>query len=197
MNCSDPTGQLTTLAILGIVVSGIIGGVVAACSAVAAEKTGWELITNIVIGVAVGAGTAAVAAVAAIEVAAGTLALTRAAQSVAGASAMIGAAGECASQITEYGFHHTEENYEFDPIVAVTSIAYSAGMNSLSGLMSFGLNNVFVSAVDEVIGVCVSAEGSVALGSMDFGIRQIISAVSDGGATHHISHKTPIRVSYD
>jgi len=50
-------------------------------------------------------------------------------------------------------------------------------MNTLSGLLSFGINITFASEVDEIAGVFVSSVGSTGLGGIDFGIRQLIGAI--------------------
>ena len=60
----------------------------------------------------------------------------------------------------------------------MSMMAYSAGINAFAGTMSYGLNTVFSSGIDELIGVAVSAEASVALGGIDFGVRQFVSALN-------------------
>ena len=59
----------------------------------------------------------------------------------------------------------------------VTYLGYSAATNTLSGLLSFGINITFASEVDEIAGVFVSSVGSTGLGGIDFGIRQLIGAI--------------------
>jgi RHS repeat-associated protein len=175
---SDPTGELGAVAIAGIVVSGIIGGTVSALGAAASGKSTGEIALNFLLGAAVGAGTAAYAAVAAAAVAASAITTAAAVKSVACASAAIGAIGEGVGQIIDYAFHRNDSDYRFDLGVSMSMMAYSAGINAFAGTMSYGLNTVFLSGIDELIGVAVSAEASVALGGIDFGVRQSVSALS-------------------
>lgn len=174
---TDRNGELGIIAIAGIVVSGIIGGTVAAISAAASGKSGWEVVANFAIGAAVGAGTAAVAAAAAAAMIAGTITTAAATGVVAGSSAAIGALGDGLSQLTEYAFHKNDEDYAFDPILSVTSVLHSACTNTMSGMLSLGINTTFASSIDELAGLFISGEASVALGALDFGIRQVITAV--------------------
>jgi len=173
----DAGGHLTSAAIAGIVISGIIGGIAAAANSVAAGKDVWEVAANFLIGVGVGAATATVAAVAAVAVAAGTITATVGWGAVAAASAVTGLVGDGLSQLTEYALHKNDANYEYDWRASITSLGYSAAMNTLSGLLSFGINITFASEVDEIAGVFVSSVGSTGLGGIDFGIRQLIGAI--------------------
>ena len=173
----DPNGKLGIIAIAGIVVSGIIGGTVAAISAAASGKDGWEVAANFAIGAAVGAGTAAVAVAASAAMLAGTISTAVGTGVVAGSSAVIGAAGDGLSQLTEYAFHKDDADYTYDPIASTASVFHSACTNTISGVMSLGINTAFSSSADELAGLFVSGEGSVALGAIDFGVRQLLSAI--------------------
>ena len=173
----DPNGKLGIIAIAGIVVSGIIGGAVAAISAASSGKDGWEVAANFAIGAAVGAGTAAVAVAASAAMIAGTITTAAGTGVVAGSSAVIGALGDGLSQLTEYAFHKDEADYTYDPIASTVSIVHSAFTNTISGVMSLGINTTFASSTDELAGLFVSGEASTALGGIDFAIRQLISAV--------------------
>ena len=160
---------------MGIAVSGLIGGVAAAVNAAASGKEGWEVAANFFIGAGVGVATAAVAAVAAVAVSAGMI--TGTAGAVAAGSAGIGFVGDGLSQLTEYAFHYDDPEYRYDWRTSLTSLAYSAVMNTASGLLSFGINIPFADEVDEICGVFVAGVASTALGGIDFGIRQLIGAI--------------------
>ena len=175
---SDPTGELGAVAIAGIVVSGVIGGTLSALGSAAAGKSTGEIALSFFLGAAAGAATATVAAVAAAAVASSAITTAAAMKSVASVSAAIGAIGEGVSQIIDYAFHRNDPDYYFDPVMSMSMIAYSAGINTVAGTMSYGLNTVFSCGVDELIGAAVSAEASVALGGVDFGVRQLTSAIS-------------------
>ena len=162
INYSDPTGEFG-LVTLGILISGVIGGVVAAATTAVSGGSVAEVIVNGVIGAGTAAATAAVAA--------SSLSLG----AVATVSAGIGAAGEVIAQGTEYFFHKDDADYEFDLGESVAKVIYSAGMNSLGGTIAKGVNNIF-SAKDPA-GTFVSGIASTGLAGVDFGIRQIISAV--------------------
>ena len=159
---------------MGIAVSGLIGGVAAAVNAAASGKEGWEVAANFFIGAGVGVATAAVAAVA---VSAGMITGTAGAVAVAAGSAGIGFVGDGLSQLTEYAFHYDDPEYRYDWRTSLTSLAYSAVMNTASGLLSFGINIPFADEVDEICGVFVAGVASTALGGIDFGIRQLIGAI--------------------
>ena len=96
---------------------------------------------------------------------------------VAWASAGIGAAGEIVSQGADYLFHKDDEDYEYDWSEGMTKVLYSAGMNAISGSTSKGIDNIFNSA--DPAGTFVSGVVSSGFGGVDFGIRKIISAIID------------------
>ena len=177
VNNNDASGHLTSVAIAGIVISGLIGGIAAALNSVAAGKEGWEVAANFFIGVGVGAATATVAAVAAVAVAAGTITTSLGLGAVAAGSAGIGLIGDGLSQLTEYAFHKNDSNYHYDWRMSITSLGYSAAMNTVSGVLSFGINIPFADKADEMAGVFVAGVASTGLGGIDFGIRQLISTI--------------------
>ena len=195
VSCSDPTGELGAVAIAGIVISGIIGGTVSALGAAASGKMTGEIASSFLLGAVAGAATATVAAVAAAAVATSAITAAAAVKTVAYTSAAIGAIGEGVSQITDYALHRNDNDYYYDPIMSMSMIAYSAGINALAGTMSYGLNTVFASGIDELIGVGVSAEASAALGGVDFGVRQVASAINTRPAPSQHRVTNPIRVA--
>jgi hypothetical protein len=164
VNYSDPSGEFG-LVTLGIIISVIIGGVVSAAATAASGASVEEVIVNGVIGAGSAAATAAVAA--------SSLPLG----AVAFVSAGIGAISETISQGAEYLFHKDDADYERDLGESITKVLFSAGMNSLGGTIAKGINTIF-SATDPA-GTFVSGIASSGLGGIDFGIRQIISAVMD------------------
>ena len=168
---------MTSVAIAGIVISGLIGGIAAALNSLAAGKEGWEVAANFFIGVGVGAATATVAAVAAAAVAAGTISTSLGLGAVAAGSAGIGLIGDGLSQLTEYAFHKNDSNYHYDWRMSITSLGYSAAMNMVNGVLSFGINIPFADKADEMAGVFVAGVASTGLGGIDFGIRQLISTI--------------------
>ena len=167
--CSDPTGMFGWTA-AGIIFSGIIGGIVSATSTAMA---GGSLAETIISGVT-GAITAGFVAGAA-ALGAASSAITTGTVAIAGA--VIGACGEIASLATEYSIYSNNDDYEFDWASGASRVAYAAGMGALSGAVSFGLGKVFSGAL-EPIGTLVSAEATVALGLVDFGIRKIMATDS-------------------
>ena len=176
VNKADPTGEfgiLSTLAVAGIAISAVVGGLVAGASTALSGGSVGEVIASAAIG-AVTAG--AIATVAALG-AAGTLT----AGTVALVSGGIGAAGEVSSIAVEHAYHKNDENYTFDLATSTTRVIYAAGVSAFSGWVSYGINRIYTGA-DEIIGVCVSGETAVALGLVDFGIRQLISVANSSSS---------------
>ena len=182
VNQTDPTGEfgvLTTLAIVGIAISAIVGGTVAGVSAALSGGTAGEILASAAIGAVTAGGVATAAALGA----AGTLTVG----AVALISGGIGAAGEIGSIAIEHAYHKSDENYTFDWGTAAARVVYAVGISAFSGSISYGLNKMYIGA-DEIVGLCISGESAVGLGLVDFGVRQLISVASNSSAAS--SHST-------
>ena len=185
---SDPSGEfgiLTGLAIAGIVISAAIGGIVAGVGTAMSGGSVGEVILSSAIG-AVTAGGIATAAALGVPVGVAVA-----------ASATMGAVGEISSIAVEHAFHKNDIGYTFNWKSAVIRTAYAAGISSLAGFASYGLNTTFRGA-DEMIGLCISAETSLALGLVDFSSRQVISSVTTlpkKKSTTTASPKVPIAIT--
>ena len=164
INKSDPSGELGLTGI-GILVSAAIGGIVSAAGTAVSGGSVAEIAASFAIGALTAGATAAVAAVSTISL--GMAAIY---------SAGIGFAGEAISQAVEYGFHHNDEGYKYNAASSLTKLAYASGMGALGGYVSTGINKVFEKAAG--FGLLVSGIASTSLGSVDFGTRQIITAVT-------------------
>lgn len=171
----DPTGEfaLTAIAIFGIIVSAAVGGTVAGISTAMGGGSVGEIIASSFIGALTAGGVATVAAIGA----AGTMTVG----AVALLSGGIGAAGEIASISVEYAFHKDDPGYAFDWGSAAIRVAYAAGLSALAGSISFGLNRMYT-GTDEIIGFAISAEVAIAMGAVDFGVRQLISVIPSSSA---------------
>ena len=134
---SDPTGEFG-LVTLGIFISGVIGGVVAAATTAVSGGSVAEVFVNGAIGFGTAAATAAVA-VSSLSLGA-----------VAFVSAGIGAISETISQGAEYLFHKDDADYERDLGESITKVLYSAGMNSLGGTIAKGINTIFLLRIQQV-----------------------------------------------
>ena len=168
INMSDHTGTfglLTGLAVAGIAISAVVGGVVAGLSTAHSGGSIGEIIASSTIGAVTAGGIAAAAAFGAI----GSLAVG----AVALISAGIGVVGEAAAISVEHTFHKNDEGYSFSLRKAALRVLYAAGISALSGSLSYGINTIFTGA-DELAGVAISAEAA-ALGGIDFGVRELLS----------------------
>ena len=174
VNGIDSTGALAgaTVIGIGIIVSAVIGGIVAAVSTAASGGTGKEIVLNGIIGAVVSGGIAAVTAfVPSVAVSATTATVGKTI-----ISATIGAVGEMASQAVEYCIHKDEPQYTYDPLNSTGKVLYAAVMGGLCGYVSTGINNAFKS--NDLAGTFSSGVAAASLGATDFGMRQLIGATS-------------------
>ena len=178
INKSDPSGEFSLTGV-GIFISAAIGGIVSAAGTAASGGSVAEIAVSFGIGALSAGATAAVAAISTISV--GTAALC---------SAGIGFVGEAVSQIADCCFHYKDEGYHFDSVSSFTKLAYASGMGALGGYVATGINQIFAGA-DE-IGLFVSTVASTSLGGMDFGIRQIISAVTTPESSPKSSNQSSV-----
>lgn len=197
VNKADPTGEfgiLSSLAVAGIAISALVGGLVAGVSTALSGGSVGEVIASTAIGAVTAGAIATVAALGAVgTLTAGTVALI---------SGGIGAVGEAASIAVEHACHKDDENYTFDLASATTRVIYAAGISAFSGWISYGINRIYTGA-DEIIGVCVSGETAVALGLVDFGVRQLISVASSSSQASNspsgggiVSFKQRVAIAY-
>ena len=182
----DPDGEIGLFTI-GIIASALIGGVVSALSTAASGSSFGEVAASFAIGAVSGGAIAAVSGLfAASAISAGT--------AVASCSG-IGVVTEAISIGVEYAFHHDDPGYNINWWKAGGRIVYAGGMGALSGAVSYGISKIFVGG-DALIGTIISAEASVALGAVDFGVRQLMSIPANTQPSTSISPViTPSRVT--
>ena len=175
INKSDPSGEFSLTGV-GILISAAIGGIVSAAGTAASGGSVAEIAVSFGIGALSAGATAAVAAISTISLGAATL-----------YSAGIGFVGEAVSQITECCFHYKDEGYRFDSVSSFTKLVYASGIGALGGYAATGINQIFTGA-DE-IGLFVSTVASTSLGCIDFGTRQIYSAMAAPKSLPKPSHQ--------
>lgn len=169
VNRADPTGKfglLTGIAITGIVVSSIVGGVVSGLQAACSGGSTADIISSAVIGAATAGAIATVTACAAASSAIASTTVL--------ACAGIGALGETASIVSESVIHKNDPTYKFDLEKAAARVTYAAGIGAVAGGISYGLGSLFKTGIEGLYGMLISTEAAIAVGCCDFGGRTLI-----------------------
>lgn len=174
INYIDPTGNIGTFALVGIVVAAIIGGVASAAGTAASGGSTGEIVLSFVVGAV---ATAAIGTVAATE----GIALC----AVVGYSILISLLAEAISQLITVAFNLDDE---YDPITGLADFVWAAGMGAWGGYSSYYLNILF-GEIDELIGPFVTGVTSSGTAGVDFGARQAIS--NSGNNTSATSKEQP------